>query len=1103
MTYDAGTIDATLTVDRDPFQRGLDQARLEGERFEARSFRSVLAVDLQSMAAEASLAQLQTMADRLDGRAVQLNVRLRQPSAAAVARLEALTTTLERLQRTERERNISVVARVPSNAQLARLAALPALLDALNNRVVVITVDIRGNVQALLALSRLNRELDRLDGRAVSAALSLGLLTRPLSFLNSGLTGTAVKMLAVTAAAGAATVAVGALGGALTVAAVGGAAALGGALGAVVGTLGIFALAAVPAIKGVTAAQKELTAAQEAYDTATTDEQRAAALERQRVALAGLSDEQRGFLTELQATKDAYADFSRTAQGPTLAALTPFLRGATAALAEMAPAVVGVSAAVGNVGLAFEQLVNGEAFSRFTDYLGGDGARQFEQFGSGLFVGLGGVLDLLVNITPLTDRFADGFARAAGNFAEFAANGGGSGFAQFANQILPQVASTIGAIGQALGALGSATTGAISPVLGIITTLAEVLESIFESTGFQVFAAGLSTALDLLQPGLVALGEAFSVVLDAIGPVLPVLADVAAVLGQALAQAIAAVAPAVGPLATAFAAVAGALTPILPLLGELAATLLVGLAPVLETVATAFAPVIAALVNALRPVLPVLAAAFVDLTNALAPVIDQLAGLFIDALNQLAPLLPDIVTGLADMVVAIVPLLPLLVEAAVTLLPLFVGGVQAMINAMPLAVIAIESLVSIIGTIAPGIGNAVGFVLDGARLIVTTFLTMADGVISAVAGLFGWVPGIGDKLQEANRAFDTLKNGIITSLDSTAQAAYGFGESTGSEYAGGLGGQAPAAYAAGQQNAGAALLGLTEDPRLAEVGRVYGELLAAGLSSQAAALAQEAIALRTGVETGLIPTALVEANAQLLVDKYSGTLAAGAPAAAGATQGGLVDPSLAALYGAGAPAAAAGAGLGNSFSRSIAGTEAAARAAGGGLASAAAAGAAGGSLFGAGAAAGQGFVNGLGSMVGAAAAQARRLAEAAASAIGAALEIRSPSRVTMQLGHFTGEGFATGMAQTADLIARTGADLASAATGGLDRPASGLSITRSAAAAGSAAAAETAASARAGATAVPQVNFNGPMYAYDPDDLLAAAEQKQRDALALIGAGAP
>ncbi|RBY94089.1 hypothetical protein DQ244_01635 [Blastococcus sp. TBT05-19] len=95
-----------------------------------------------------------------------------------------------------------------------------------------------------------------------------------------------------------------------------------------------------------------------------------------------------------------------------------------------------------------------------------------------------------------------------------------------------------------------------------------------------------------------------------------------------------------------------------------------------------------------------------------------------------------------------------------------------------------------------GVGNAVGFLIDGFRLLLMVFLTVADGIVSGAATALSWVPGLGEKLQAANTAFDNMKDGVLATLDEAAQKAYGFGEQSGNNLARGVGGTAGRVFGA-------------------------------------------------------------------------------------------------------------------------------------------------------------------------------------------------------------------------------------------------------------------------------------------------------------------
>ena len=85
-----------------------------------------------------------------------------------------------------------------------------------------------------------------------------------------------------------------------------------------------------------------------------------------------------------------------------------------------------------------------------------------------------------------------------------------------------------------------------------------------------------------------------------------------------------------------------------------------------------------------------------------------------------------------------------------------------------------------------GVGDMAGTFIRYVRLLLTVWLGVVDGIVSGAAAALGWIPGLGPKLKAANTAFDNMKDGILTSLDTAATAAYGFGEKTASNLAAGV-----------------------------------------------------------------------------------------------------------------------------------------------------------------------------------------------------------------------------------------------------------------------------------------------------------------------------
>jgi TP901 family phage tail tape measure protein len=154
------------------------------------------------------------------------------------------------------------------------------------------------------------------------------------------------------------------------------------------------------------------------------------------------------------------------------------------------------------------------------------------------------------------------------------------------------------------------------------------------------------------------------------------------------------------------------------------------------------------------------------------------------------------------------------------------------------------------------IGNAVGLMIDGFKMLLTVWLTVADGIVSGAATALGWIPGLGGKLKAANAAFDTMKTGILRTLDDAAQKAYGFGEKSGSNTASGLSKTSPQAVAAAGRMSGAVGTKIRAVEGIAYgAGAAAGQGLVNGLNSKqhSVAAAAQRLAATAGraMQTGL------------------------------------------------------------------------------------------------------------------------------------------------------------------------------------------------------------------------------------------------------------
>lgn len=90
-------------------------------------------------------------------------------------------------------------------------------------------------------------------------------------------------------------------------------------------------------------------------------------------------------------------------------------------------------------------------------------------------------------------------------------------------------------------------------------------------------------------------------------------------------------------------------------------------------------------------------------------------------------------------------------------------------------------LVDAFGTMARVGGNMAAAMIRGFRTMLSVALEAFGGIVHGAATALGWVPGVGDKLKEADSAFRDFKDKTLATLDAMAVAADALGEKTGTK----------------------------------------------------------------------------------------------------------------------------------------------------------------------------------------------------------------------------------------------------------------------------------------------------------------------------------
>lgn len=448
--------------------------------------------------------------------------------------------------------------------------------------------------------------------------------------------------------------------------------------------------------------------------------QAAYALIMEQTALAqGDFERTSGGLANQQRILSASWTEAKTALG---AGLLPALTSVMPAITEM---VNGLGPALGDIGGAF-----GQALGAIGPELGvligevaplvGDIVGVFSGVAPGIFA----VLEqMLGGIAPIVDALAGPFAAFAGTITTLFNSG--------LSALMPVLVSLAEAIGPVVELMANGLGMAIQAMAPLLVEMGAAIADLVATLG-----GGLLDALSVMLPPLL---EVAGVMIDALKPVLPVLAkalgDVAGALGDALLSAVTALAPIISELAPLFgevlSAMAGAGGQIIQQLAKVVVTLVEALAPLVES---------------LLPPLGKLFGVIGEVLVELAPVIGQIATLIGDALltviEALAPSLPalgdafgQIAGALGDVLLAIVPILPPLLELVTMLIEKI--GVPVLTGIATAFAKLAEALLPIVVVIADILSAGLVFLVDNLVKLITAITNIDPAAIGRAFASIG------------------------------------------------------------------------------------------------------------------------------------------------------------------------------------------------------------------------------------------------------------------------------------------------------------------------------------------------------------------------------
>lgn len=272
---------------------------------------------------------------------------------------------------------------------------------------------------------------------------------------------------------------------------------------------------------------------------------------------------------------------------------------------------------------------------------------------------------------------------------------------------VPIIGSMFGSLGKVLGGLGGPITLVIGALAGLIATSPQ-LRGEFGEMLTNVFAS-IKQALELLQPSIKTLMDAFAQLAQAL---IPVLAKIIPLLTPIISTLVGALVPAIQGILTVVTTVIQAITPAIQ-----------GVQPVVTAVVAATTAVI----QALMPVISQISSLITDVVAAITPVI-----------QGLEPLVTTVVQAITSVIQALVPVIQALAPLVSTIISAIVGFISS-------------TLLPTIQAMLPFIQGIIG----GITMVVKGIVNVIQGVINLVTGL------INGNWRQAWNGFSQIVHGVV------------------------------------------------------------------------------------------------------------------------------------------------------------------------------------------------------------------------------------------------------------------------------------------------------------------------------------------------------
>lgn len=445
-TFDAGSIESNLTLDRSPFTRELDEAKRQADEFERRTIKPNVELD----------------------------------TSRAISDLDRLKQKLDSLGNATGSVGLN-----GTDGVIAQLNEIDRLVSRLDGRHINVSVDIRGASEAEARLLALNVQLDEMDRRlrsGVGGSDPFGSVGSSANRAQSGikplfdsilLFGPALAQIGVAG--------VGAIGGlASAFASAGGAVGIyGGVLKNAISLAGEHNKAVNDTAERLRAAQDRLagtTKGTAEYNAALKEVQAAEKAHQQ--ALAAMSGEEGRYSGALADLRNAFNGLTRDTEKFTLGPITTAMNGLTVLIPKLNPLIQAVGTVVQSTANQFANWASGPGGEKFVTFLTINGTAIFEKIVAilkNLALTAG---QLVQQFNPMAQSILSWVVQMSEKLKDWADGGGFKRFADKVIQMAPQVGEFFRVLFQAVQQL-SGTLADMGPIsLGVATALARIVAAL-------------------------------------------------------------------------------------------------------------------------------------------------------------------------------------------------------------------------------------------------------------------------------------------------------------------------------------------------------------------------------------------------------------------------------------------------------------------------------------------------------------------------------------------------------------------------------------------------------------------------------------------------